>query len=314
MAQTDITATRPLNIAWLTIGVADMSVARALWVEQLGMEVLAERQGADSGFAELWGCAADDVVDQLILGTPGANTGRLHFVQFAAPADPVRAGAAPTDPGAKNIDVNCTGMPAKVSALQAAGLSFRAAISEYEIDGIRAREVQAPVHDAINMVLIEVLNEGFATVYSRKGYAALTSFVVIVPDAQREQTFYEQVFGMQRLIAHQLSGAAIEQAAGLPSGTVLDLRLLGDPASLFGRMEVIEYVGVGGDERFSRAVPPATGILACGFDATGDPAFQERAAAAPVARVTVSDILPGAGRMLEMRSPAGLRLQVLIAG
>ncbi len=315
MTQTDISAPRPLNIAWVTIGVADMAVARALWVGQLGLDVLAERQGPDAELARLWGIPADSVVSQLLVGTPGAATGRLHFVQFRKPGAAVRGGAAPTDPGAKNIDVNCTGMPAKVAALREAGMRFRSPISEYDVDGVRAREVQAPVHDALNLVLIEVLTAGFETVYTPQGYAALTSFVVIVPDAAREQQFYQRLFGMQLVIEHRLSGKAIEQAAGLPPGTVLDLRLLGDAASLFGRMEVIEYVGVGGDERFTRAVPPATGILAAGFDARADAGFLDRAAAAGVRverQVTASPVF-GGPHIAQLYSPAGLRLQVLVA-
>jgi len=290
-----------------------MDAVHSLWVERFGLEILARRSGPDASLAALWGLPAEQFVDQLLLSAPGATSGRLHFVQFAEPAAAVRAGAAPTDLGAKNLDVNCIGMPKLVEELGAAGFAFRSAIGEYEIDGIRAREVQMPVHDDINVVLIEVLSSGFDVALSDRGYAALTSFVVIVPDVAREAAFYRHLFGMQDILTHKLSGAAIEMAAGLPQGTVLDLHLLGAADNLFGRMELIEYVGVQGDNRFTPAIPPATGILSCGFCVQSLDQFRALAAShgIRVGSECVSSAITGAGVAAELISPAGLRIEVL---
>jgi catechol 2,3-dioxygenase-like lactoylglutathione lyase family enzyme len=303
----------PSNIAYVSIGVADMALAERLWVEQLGLEVVARRQGPDQGLGRLWKIPATQIVDQLLLGTPGADTGRLHFVQFKSPAAAVRADAAPTDLGAKNIDVNCVDMPVRVEELGTAGYSFRSAIGDYEIDGIRAREVQLPAHDALNVVLIEVLSKGFEVQYTAQGYAALTSFVVIVPDVEREQKFYKNLFGMEDILVHELSGAAVEMAAGLPKGTVLDLRLLGSPDNLFGRMELIEYIGATSANLFSSAKPPATGILRCGFAVESIDGFLAltKAQAIPVLREVEVDAICGRGHMVELVSPAGLHIEVL---
>ena len=303
------------NIAWVSVGVADMAAVHALWVDQLGLDILAQRTGPDAELAALWKLPADQIVAQLLLATPGAESGHLHFVQFREPAPAVRAAAAPTDLGAKNLDANCTDMPLLVKQLKSAGYKFRSAIGEYEIDGIRAREVQMPVHDSLNVVLIEVLGDGFEVACSDKGYAALTSFVVIVPDVASERQFYQTLFGMQAILAHKLSGQAIEVAAGLPKGTVLDLHLLGDTGSLFGRMELIEYVGVDGADCFANANPPATGILRCGFRVADADAFAARARTAgyqPGRRLPVNALF-GAGEIIELRSPAGLHIQVLAA-
>jgi len=303
---------RPVNIAYVTVGVTDMRAVRRLWIEQLGMEVVACRMGPDAELAKLWGIPADQFVEQLLLRTPGANTGLLHFVQFRDPAEAVRKGAATTDLGPKNLDINCTAMPARVERLRQAGYSFRSAIGEYEIDGIEAREVQMPAHDDINVVLIEVLSSGFEVDYSPAGYAALTSFVVIVPDVELEAAFYRLMFGMHSIVTHKLSGPAIEMAAGLPPGTILDLHLLGCPDNLFGRMELIEYRGVTGDNRFTRAKAPATGILGCGFSVNSLDSFVARANAQNVSilRSVEADTIFATGPMVELQSPAGLQIRV----
>jgi hypothetical protein len=237
-------------------------------------------------------------------------SGRIHLVQFREPAEAVRKGAMPTDLGAKNIDVNCTDMPKLIEQLREAGYSFRSEMAEYEIDGIKAREVQMPIHDDINLVLIEVLSKGFEVGYTPQGYAALTSFVVIVPDVEREVDFYKQLFGMTDILSHKLSGPAIEMAAGLPPGTVLNLHLLGEPDNLFGRMELIEYVGVKGANCFQRAVVPATGILSCGFMVESLDDFISDAAKLNITinRKNRKNLLFGSGEVATLVSPAGLKI------
>jgi catechol 2,3-dioxygenase-like lactoylglutathione lyase family enzyme len=301
------------GIAYLSIAVSDMNVVQNLWIDELGLAIIARRQGPDEELGRLWGLPAEQFADQLLLATPGASTGYLHFVQLNEPGESVRLNAASTDLGAKNIDVNCTGMPALVERLKAAGYSFRSEIGAYEIDGIQAREVQMPVHDGINVVLIEVLSEGFEVDYTNKGFAALTSFVVVVPDVVREAEFYRALFGFQQILRHELSGPALEMAAALPKGTVLDLHLLGHPAYMFGRMELIEYKGVHGANRFERAVPPATGILRCGFKVDSLDEFIALAEkqGVGITRSLQIDAIFGKGQMIELRSPAGLELQIL---
>lgn len=290
-----------------------MDFVHDLWVNQLGLEVIRYRNGPDPGLGRLWGLPAEAFVDQMLLATPGAETGWLHFVQFRAAADAVRKGAAPTDLGAKNLDVNCHDMPARVDALRNTGFSFRSEIGEYELDGIRAREVQLPVHDDINLVLIEVLTGGFEVEFTPEGFAGLTSFVVIVPDVEREAAFYQELFGMDEILQHKLSGPAVEMAAGLPAGTVLDLHLLGDPDNLLGRMELIEYVGVQGNNRFTRAVPPATGILRCGFRVAELEPLMLRLAGAGIGVTEPQEVelIVGKGRLMQLLSPGGLHIEVL---
>jgi len=303
----------PTNIAYVSVGVQDMDAVRRLWVDELGLDIIARREGKDPELGRLWNLPAEQFVDQLLLGTPGAASGRLHFVQFRNSDGAVRSNAASTDLGAKNLDANCTDMPERVDQLRTAGFAFRSAIGEYEIDGIQAREVQMPAHDDVNVVLIEVLSGGFDVNYTDKGFAALTSFVVIVSDVDLEVDFYQRLLGMQDILSHKLSGPAIEMAAGLPSGTVLDLHLLGAPDNLFGRMELIQYVGVDGDNRFERAVPPATGILRCGFvvDSADDILLRLNQLGTCVQQEIHVDAIYGKGRIVEFSSPAGLMLEVM---
>jgi catechol 2,3-dioxygenase-like lactoylglutathione lyase family enzyme len=93
------------------------------------------------------------------------------------------------------------------------------------------------------------------------------------------------------------------------------MRLLGEPENLFGRMELIEYEGLSGEDRFSRAHPPATGILRCGYMVDSIDDFITTADEHGV-RIEFSievDAIFGAGRVVELTSPAGLRIEVMQA-
>ena len=302
-----------VNIGYISVGVEDLEAAKQFWADELGLDVALHREGSDPGLAKLWNIAPDMIVNQLLLRTPDAETGWLHLVEFASPGEAVRRNASATDLGAKNLDVNCTGIREKIAALRLNGHSFRSEISEYEIDGIRACEVQMPGHDDLNIVFIEVLTPGFEVSCSARGYAAVTSFVVIVPDVDKEADFYQLLFGQHEILRHCLSGPAIERAAALPPGTLLDLRLLGSTRSLFGRMELIRYVGVDGDNRFERMQPPATGILGCGFFVPSLDRFLDRAKTLGVEteRVVEATAVFGSIRASRVRSPAGLTIDVM---
>lgn len=299
-------------ISQVTIGVADLKPVLDLWVDRFGMETVARRTGPDPGLARVWGIEAANIADQLLLRTPGAETGWLHFTQFVNPDAPVRRGAAATDLGPKNIDVNCRDMPVRYSELHAAGYSFRSEVVEYELAGIHAREAQMPGHDDINVVLVEILSNGFEINFSPRNFGAVTSFVVIVSNPDAEARFYRNVFGFDELMHHRLAGPDVEKMIGLPTGSALDMRLLGREKKLFGRMELISYDGLEGLDRFVLAKPPARGILRCGVavESVPDAVRRARRVGVEVDEFFGINTIYGSGQMAMLTSPAGLRIDL----
>ena len=300
-------------IAHVSVGVANLQPVQTLWIDHFGLQIVAERHGPDPCLGSLWGIPAEQITDQLVLGTPGAKTGYLHFVRFDDPGVPVRQGAGPTDLGPKNIDVNCVDMPTKHADLLAAGYSFRSGISEYQISDIQAREVQMPAHDETNIVLIEVLSAGFEAELSRTGFGAVTSFVVIVPDTKKEADFYHELLGLDEIMHHRIAGPAIEEVIGLPPGAALDMRLIGRDGNLFGRVELIHYEGLSGVNRFPRAIAPATGALNIHFVV---PSVPEVVATAERLGLKADvfehlDLVYGGGPVAVVHSPAGLRVELM---
>jgi catechol 2,3-dioxygenase-like lactoylglutathione lyase family enzyme len=303
------------GIAYITISVADMDMALEFWMGHMGFELSRRRSGSDDLIAALWSIDAHDVIDQALLTSPGASAGRVHLLQFANPGEAVRHEAAPTDVGPKNLDITCTDMHRHVADLKSAGYSFRSEVGEYTLDGLHAREVQMPCHDDTNMVFIEVLSEAeaFQADFSPRGFAGVTSFVVVVPDTLPEAQFYQQLFSLDEVFHHRISGPEIEAMVGLPKGAALELRMLGKATEPFGRMELVSYEGIQGVNRFERTVPFATGVISCAFIV---PLLAATIAGLEVRALPVSttgrfNSLLGEADVVRTTSPAGMKIDLL---
>jgi len=303
------------GIAYITVSVADMQAALGFWVTRMGFEISFHKQGADAGLAALWQIAPDDIEEQVLLTSPGATAGRIHLLKFSRPAEAVRFEAAATDLGPKNLDITCTDMHRHVADLQAAGYRFRSAVGEYMLDDLRAREVQMPCHDETNIVFIEVLSDdaAFQVGLSDRGFAGITSFVVVVPDTLDEARFYQRLFALDEVLHHRVSGPEIEAVVGLPAGAVLELRVVGKESQPFGRMELVSYEQIDGFDRFARTEPFATGIISCGFLVESLDAALDRLSEAGLAigASIFCETVLGNGRVSRTASPGGLKLDLV---
>lgn len=297
-------------ISHITIGVADLRQALELWVDRFGLELLADRRGPDPGLGQIWHLEPEAVVAQALVGTPGVAAGRIHFVQFAGQAASVRQGAAAADLCPKSLDVTCVDMPRRMAELIAAGFGFRSELAEYELEELQIREVQMPAHDDTNVVFIEVLGEELPL--SPKRYGAVTSFVSIVPDVEAEARFYQDILRLDLLIEHLLAGPGIEATVGLPKGAALDLRLLGCDEERYGRVELIEYRGATGANRYPLARPPALGALFESFvvDSLGTLVERCERAGIDVEYHLSAHTLCGRGALGVIHTPAGLRVEI----
>lgn len=297
-------------LAHIVVGVADMAPVRSLWLDRFGLEVVASSEQPDTELARLWGLAEDAVAEQLLVRTPQAPAGWLHFVRFRDPGAPVRENAATTDLCPKNLDLNCIDIADRCAELEAYGHRFRSAIHDYAVGDLQAREVQMPAHDDTNVVLIEV--EDWPVRLSDRYFGGITSFVLTVPDTHAEAGFYRTLFGHSELMHHRISGAAIEAVVGLPTGAVLDMRLLGDPDEAYGRIELIAYEGAAGADRYKRTRPPARGVLAGRFKVHNPETTMQQAAKLGCALSDKGEfeLLFGTCRIVEIVSPAGFRVEV----
>jgi catechol 2,3-dioxygenase-like lactoylglutathione lyase family enzyme len=300
--------------AWhhVTVGVADLDAALAVWIDLMGFEIRARREGADAGLARLWRIEPEDVERQAMVGTPGAENGFIHLVQFRDPAPPVRLGAEVFDLLPKNLDVFTRDLPRRVEELRAAGAHFRTdTYSEVKTaSGSMFREIHMHGHDVTNIVFVES-GGGQDAVYTGKGYSGVRQLIIIVPDAQEEVNFFASVFGMEQLSKSYFDGPSVEKMVGLPPGSALDVRIVGDRSTRFGLMEIVDYHGVEGTDRYAQARPKALGTLHVTYFVDDLESLKQSIAANGLAfeENPAIETLFGNGPSIEFLSPAGLRIE-----
>jgi len=304
--------------AWsaITVGVADLDVAMSLWVDEFGFSIVAQKDGADTALERYWQLAPGDIARQALVQTNDSRYGMIHFVEFNDPDDPVREGAEVFDRVPKNLDIYVEDLPAKVARLRSLGHQFRTA-THSEItapDGTAFREIHMPSHDAINIVLLEVV--GKSKPFTSAGYAGIGPLIFIVPDANTEKLFFEQAFLLEKLNDNILKGPEIERMVGLPPGAALDVSIWGREGEDLGGIEIIEYQGVEGADLYPRARPKALGILHIAYVVPDATLLRERLDQLGVVVEEHDDVttLVGSGRVISFVSPAGLRIEVYETG
>ncbi|MEM1260790.1 MAG: hypothetical protein AAGH76_00190 [Pseudomonadota bacterium] len=292
--------------AWRTvsIGIADFGPVQKLWLDQMGFELVAEKAGPDAALAELWSIAPDTIAHQWLVACPNVNAGQLHFVQFTESVAAVRDGAAAFDLCPKNLDIYVDDIAARVTECKTAGFSFRT--DEHADvkapDGTQFREIHLPSHDAINVVLLEVVGQSLP--FTPAGFAGVGPIVVTVDDANAESAFFEAM-GFTPNAHNVLSGPVIEKMIGLPSGAILDITMMGDKNHPFGEMEIIQYGGTNGRNLYASTQAPARGILELHFH-TDDPDALSKTLGRPITVLNVTDTLLARGPAYRLRSPVGL--------
>jgi catechol 2,3-dioxygenase-like lactoylglutathione lyase family enzyme len=304
---------RPKAYAYAVLSVADLQQALTLWVDVFGMEVQIRRQGIDPQWAKTWQIAAEDIVDQALLVTPGREQGGIHLIQFREPGATVRAHARATDLVPKSVDIVVRDIGARYAELQAAGFRFRSSIGRFETDGVVVHEVHLPGPDDVNLVFLE--EQGKVDHVSAKGYGVAPQIVAISPDNKREKDFYENVLGLIETSYHRFAGPEVERTIGLPAGAGLDVRIFGDPDYSYGRLEIVQYEGAPSTDLYPRAKAPARGLLGVNFVIPDRAAILARATAAgvPVSDHGYVECIYGAVQLATVHSPAGLRIDLLSA-
>jgi len=307
----DQAAPNPVVAGWhhVTVGVADLDHALYQWIDLMGFEVRTRQEGPDGGLAGLWGLEPEDIERQAMVGVPGAVGGFVHLVQFHDPAPPVREGAERYDMLPKNLDIYANDLASQVPALRAGGQRFLTdTYSDVETPGGgRLNEIHMFGHDHTNVVFVGNQSKKH---YTDKGFAGVTQLITIVPNADRERDFYQQVLGHEEVSKNEFKGPAIEKMVGLPPGTALDVRIYSDHESEFGLMEIVDYIGAEGTDRYALAKPKALGTLHTNYIVEDLEPLRQRLAAfgTEFAEHAAVDTMFGSGPALSFETPAGLRI------
>jgi len=295
----------------ITVGVRSLKAASHFWTDVIGLHTEDHQTGPNPVLAGLWGLQADDISAQALLRQSPQLPG-LHLIEFANPEPPVRLDAPVVSRLPKNIDIYTQDLPATYEHLSSLGYRFRSNWSETESHGIRFREVHMAGHDDTNIVLLQILDQEMD--WTPQGFAAVGALVCTVDDANQEAAFHQSLLGLDMIMDNRLAGPEIESLIGLPKGSGLQVRLLGDENDWMGRLEIIEYENLPGENRYPRAVPPALGCLHVNYFADNPEPITNflNKNSIPFERHNDVSLIYGEGDLLRLQAPGGLHLEILI--
>ena len=181
----------------ISIGVANLEKALHLWVDLMGFKAVASRKGRDDQLAQQWDIPAGSVIEQVLLGHGDNQDGRLLLIKTAHSGPSVRMGAAVFDQCVKNIDIYVTDIVSRGKELQSANYSSRNALPSEIVaeDGTLFKEMHFHIHDDINLVLLELMNE--AMPFNAKGFGQIGPIISVVPDVVREKSFMKRFLNLR---------------------------------------------------------------------------------------------------------------------
>jgi catechol 2,3-dioxygenase-like lactoylglutathione lyase family enzyme len=297
-----------------TIGVANLDLALAFWIDEVGYSIVATSTGTDYGLSQQWSLPPESFKRQALIGYADVIYGRLHLIEMQTPGVSVRSDAKVYDTCLKNIDIYVCDIESRILALHNAGYATHSN-SHSEIttaDGTRFREMHINIHDDINLVLLELPDQPMS--FNNRGFGAIGPLISIVSDVDAEKHFYSAVLGLDMLTDNFFEGEEIERMIGLPSGAGLDVSIWGRPGQCDAQLEMVQYAGIKGEDRFPRSKLPNCGLHQICFCIQGVEHIIAAAQrnSANVVHLGRIETLVGNGECCSIYTPAGLRIDLLV--
>ena len=297
----------------ITIGVANLEKALHLWVDLMGFKAVASRKGRDDQLAQQWDIPAGSVIEQVLLGHGENQDGRLLLIKTAHSGPSVRLGAAVFDQCVKNIDIYVTDIVSRGKELQSANYSSRNALPSEIVaeDGTHFKEMHFHIHDDINLVLLELMNEPMP--FNTMGFGQIGPIISVVADVAQEKKFYKEVLELEMLSNNYFNGSEIERMIGLPEGSGLDVSIWGTDGQRNAQLELVEYDGVIGKNLFSRGSLPNCGLHSVCFVTANAKNIVLSGQAFPCRIISRGKLntLAGDGVHWSIYTPAGLRIDLI---
>lgn len=270
----------------VVVASADVAAAVRFHQAAFGFEVLAGSASAAEG---------------VLLGVPGAQSGRLRLVPAASTPTSTQPPAA-WDPGPRLLGIYSRDLAASVASISAAGGAPRNPVT-YPYRTASLSELVALGADGIWWTIPQAVAGSHRPSPALEGdpqrlHSELHSVVLVVEDHDAAVQFFTQA-GMGVLFDGTMSGAQFEELVGMPQGAQLRLAFLIGPDEAPARLEIMSFKGVPATERS----PDSTGIKRILF-AADDPSTTRQTLLAAGAEDLGGGLL---------RGPAGVEIALVEA-
>lgn len=262
----------------MVVSVKDLHGTAQLYQQVAGWRVV-HAAVADPAQVDFWGLDPAVVVQQILLGNPGAPTGLLRLVKFVG-VDQVRirSSARPFDTGGIfNINALVKDMPSSFEALRDAGFQGFSDPNYYDIFGKRYGGAMLRGHDDVVINLLERVNGSYEDQPAFQVMSNVNNATQVVTNYDRAYDFFTTQLGWgvrweasPEWAADGANNMSLPNSllvAGVVKERAASFHM--DPEMAGGSIEIFAFEGISGVDFAARAEPPNLGVLMYGVHVAG---------------------------------------------
>lgn len=302
------------------VSVRAFAPTRDFMVEVAGYEVI-ETGALDPAWLAAWGLPEDASGAYELLASPGKAVGWVRLVRFDGVAqDLIRPGAQVWDQGGLySLMVRAEDASLVMDAAHARGWSVFNQPQIFDFGGLIIKNVVVRLPDGANLAVYSRVTPPIEGWDDLEGFSYPFNTMAMVHDIEAERVFLEQGLGFSPFWAGDyIDPEEVDTNFALPDNLSDEIprrtAILQQRPGEDGRIELMEFVGLSGQDFSDRARPPNLGILGVRMPVDDLNRVLERLAnlgVEPAAGPASIDVSPyGPVRLAAVRSPSGIAIEL----
>ncbi len=302
------------------VSVRDLQPIRDFMIEVAGFEVRASGALAPA-WLEAWGLEGASG-EYALMASPGKDVGWVRLVRFdAVEQDLIRPGAQVWDQGGLfSLMVRAEEADLVMDAAHARGWSVFNRPQVFDFGGLMIKNVVVRLPDGVNLAVYSRVHPPIEGWDDLEGFSYPFNTMAMVHDLAAERAFFVDGLGYGPFWeGDHIDPEPVSTNHGLPNNLshVIPRRtsILQQRPGEDGRIELMHFDGLDGDDFSDRARPPNLGIMAVRLPVDDLDAVLERLAGqgvTPSAGPAGFDLEPyGAMRWAAVQSPSGIIVELI---
>lgn len=303
------------------VSVRAFAPTRDFMVEVAGYEVR-ETGALDPAWLSAWGLPEGASGAYELLVSPGKSVGWVRLVRFdGVEQQLIRPGAQVWDQGGLfSLMVRAEEASEVMDAAHAHGWSVFNQPQVFDFGGLIIKNVVVRLPDGVNLAVYSRVDPPIEGWDDLAGFSYPFNTMAMVHDIEAERVFFEQGLGFSPFWAGDyIDPEEVDTNHGLPDNLSDDIprrtAILQQRPGEDGRIELMQFVGLSGQDFSARARPPNLGILGVRLPVEDlDAALAQLAeiGAAPAAGPGERTLSPyGEIRWAAVRSPSGVTVELM---
>lgn len=266
----------------IVFSVGNLAAAREVYTRHLGFEAVYEGAGHPSQCA-FWRLPPSATTQETLLRFQNLGYGQLRLVQFGGVTPQyIRPGAQPWDTGGIfDIDLRVSDIDATFDTLLDLGWHGYSLPTEQTMGPFTVQEVLMQGPDGVVIAFVHRTNPPHPNPFDRQGVTSNVYLsAMMVRDLAVASAFFIKNLGFQSHNEIEFRAEAPGRSMfGLPHNladqTTVKLHMLGPTETRDGLLDLVQLVGLTGEDFAARAQPPNRGVLMYRFPVKGLRAYHD---------------------------------------